>query len=285
MDRLEAEIRVSGHENETDKSADKKKNVNEPSVDQLERKIEISGHEKDKKELNLKQKLNISEPSVDAIEKVLEVKGHGGEEGKITKKVSVNEPSVNEAEKELRVRGHDNETLSTDDKRILNMEPQVDGRLPYDRFKYGRVMRAEKLKHVEPSFDQLEKMIEIKNGSLNEAPRVNRSDTLPSLDGFHGVLMLDDESALVNDSTRVKPADLDDFKKWMTDQASENRLDRFKRLNDEFETLNRKMEDHDVQRADRDADEDARGKPSEKLKRAIREIEMADRKKRTKTDL
>lgn len=284
MDRLEAEIRVSGHENDTDEPV---KNVNEPSVDQLERKIEISGHEKDKKELNAKkQKLNISEPSVDAIEKVLEVKGHEGEGG-TTKKVFVNEPSVNEAEKELRVRGHDNETLPSSDnnKRILNMEPQVDGRLPYDRFKYGRVMRAEKLKHVEPSFDQLEKMIEIKNGSLNEAPEIRRNDTLPSLDGFHGVLMFDNESALVNDSSRIKPADLDDFKKWMTNQASESRLDRFKRLNDEFETLNRKMEDHDVQRADRDADEEARGKPSEKLKRAIREIEMADRKKRAKTDL
>lgn len=293
-DLLESEIKIKGHENDTISSSKTLKlNVNQPSVDKLEKILEIPGHEKDKKLLPPK-KLNISEPSVDAIEKILKIQGH--ERDKPTAPARLNssliEPSVNEAEKQIKISGHENETISSN--RIFRMEPFVDGRLPYEnrKFKYAQMIeKRQKLKNIEPSNDQLERMIEITNGSLNESPKSNRSDILPSYEGFHGVLMHGDETfqdKLGHNLTSVKPADLDDFKTWMTRQEKENKLDRFKKLHDEFEGMNRKMEDHDEFKTKEDRLSDAENrKRSEKLKRAIREIEkaQADQMRRRKTDL
>lgn len=287
LDRLEAEIKIQGHENETKSRGKSSVNVNEPSVDDLERKIKIPGHDKEKQQV--KQKLNLSEPSVDAVEKVLRVQGHNLSESSSRKRLnaSIIEPSVDDAEKQLKVSGHENETAGN--RRHFKMNPNVDKGMTYDnpRFKYAQMLekRQQKLRHVVPSDDQLEKLIEITNGSLNEAPRINRTDILPSYEGFHGVLMHGDETFLSNNETLTsrKPADLDDFRKWMEKQVNVSKLERFKRLDDEFESLNKKMEDHDEFKR-RDEDKDAA--PREKLKRAIREIELEqEARKKRKIDL
>lgn len=284
VDFLESEIKIKGHENETNSA--RKLNVSEPSVDNLEKILEIPGHEKDKK--NLPKKLNISEPSLDAIEKILKIQGHDKPEPNRLN-ISQMEPSLNEAEKLLKIPGHENETSTNE--RIFRMEPFVDGRLPYEnrKFKYAQMVeKRQKLKNVNPSNDQLEKLIEITNGSLNESPPINRSDILPSYLGFQGVLMHGDETFQEKSGhnlTSVKPADLEDFKTWMSKQENENKLDRFRRLHDEFEGMNRKMKDHDAFKNEQDRASDAENeKRSKMLKRAIMEIEAAE-KRRRKTDL
>lgn len=287
IDEAEKELRVRGHEKDK-KEAPAKLNVNEPSVDDLEKEIKIPGHENDKKE---SKKLNISEPSIDGLEQTIKIQGHE-RDPKEKKAHNISEPSLDEIEKQLQVQGHENDKKAPE--KILNMEPDVgnlDGELLHANPRFDHMKMSTKkqnLTNIEPSNQLLEDIIKIENGSLNEAPKINRSDILPNYEGFHGFLVHGDETFQHDkgndESGKGKPADMDDFNKWLQDQGNESKLDRFKRLNNEFESLSKRMEEHDHDFKTKASSSDLKN-PREKLKRAIKEIEEEEKKRKIKTDL
>lgn len=324
--KLESEIKIRGHENEKNVNGPQKLNITDPSVDDLEKKLRIPGHENEK---NRNPQLNITDPSIDKLVNEVKIPGHENETNLMAnQKLNITGPSVDEIEKELRIKGHENEKpignksnynflsyekyqqylilLNTVIKigKIFKMAPsvdEIDGELIHGnpKFKHHGLKKKigdtkQNLTKIEPSIEFLEKQVKVVNGSLNEQIKINRSDILPNHEGFVGVLARGDETFVVGElNVTRRPADIEDFKTWMQSQEKESKLNRFKRLQNEFENLNKRMDDHDFKPKLKTVEGDKSEKglkkdPNERLAQVIKELEEEEirlKKNSIKTDL
>lgn len=98
--------------------------------------------------------------------------------------------------------------------------------------------------------------------------------------GFHGSVL---NQSNLNDS---KPADLDDYARWIELEKNLSKLSRFKKLHEEitnFESVNLNRERYDVSEEDERIVVEAKLKDhklSKKLELTIQQIEHSERKKK-----
>jgi hypothetical protein len=290
---LEKKIEIAGHENEkvnNNNNNGGRLNISEPSSGDLEDKIKIGGHENDKEEVIADKMKN---PSLEYLEEKIKISGHENDKKEVAG--IMKNPSIESLEEKIKISGHDNEQKS--DVKVKNMEPSMgdlDGELLHANPKF-RHEKKEKgaittvhmnLSNMEPSNDLLENQIKVNHSDnlVNETARINRIDILPNYEGAHGVMMSGDETYVrdaSNDSRTLKPADLDDFKTWMANEDKSSKLNRFKRLAEEFSNLNKHMDDHDFQVINDNLNALRDGKnPGEKLASVIKELEEEETRKR-----
>ena len=180
------------------------------------------------------------------------------------------------------------------------IKPDIIDLDPNDFNKKAKFKRIE-LKHIDPSIDLIEKRIHIQtlptvNTSIARhdiEPRVVDLENMLSINistksvqvpidqlfgeqfhdqiiGFHGAVLN------VSNFNSSKPADLDDYAKWIELEKNLSKLNRFKKLHEEISDFEKKLETR------HDDSEDLividRRKLSKKLELAIKQIENNERK-------
>lgn len=135
------------------------------------------------------------------------------------------------------------------------------------------------------SIDNLKNLVKI---NLENKHEKNQSKVfLPSYEGFHGETYHNLQSFQHGNSKKnkreIKSADINDYKKWLYDGSKISRLERFKKLYDEFSNLNNHVHDHDFNVKNLPSIQ--MEKPLKKLKKTIEEIELEEQRKNLKQEL
>jgi hypothetical protein len=107
----------------------------------------------------------------------------------------------------------------------------------------------------------------------------------PSYQYLHNLMHDGDADGdhLYNSKVNFKPADQDDFSKWLKSQeeSGDNKLERFKRLKDELDKFENKKTLRDTSNSNNNNDDDENKKdPSKKLANTIKMIEKEEEKKK-----
>lgn len=267
-----------------DKLGEKQKlNITDPSENKLEENIKISGHENETIIQN--KKLNVSEPSTDDLESQIKVRGHKLDESQKNVKINVSEPSLESLVKKIKVKGHRLEKPKN--QKIKNMEPNIETHLVDQKLLLKKSNKTEKINitNIDPSINFLENQIKIDHNETTEDN--NLMFILPGYEGFHGAIVHGDESYQhkgngSDETDNEKVADLDDYKKWLENEAKESKLTRFQRLHKEFTVLDNKMGDHDQHVTHK---EHKRVKKLEKTIKEIEEIESKQKSRKHRMDL
>lgn len=274
-------------------------NLSEPSLKELEKELKIPGHQF--KNEHRPYGLNDTQPSVDKIEEKIKIAGHENNKHHDAKNHTLDQPSLDLAEKIIKIDGHENDDKTSSKKRG-NMQPSNDflfGTAPRRSVKARRTNKLKNKGHAEPSIEILEQQISVnKSDRAGHGNRPNRSDILPSYEGFQGVLMGGDETFQVkaNKSKHTpKPADMDDFRSWLKTEEKKSKLSRFKKLKEELTDMEKRIYDGRSKQSHTTSSSvgsvayvhGKRENFKERLDMVIRELEREEelRKKKIKTDL
>lgn len=110
---------------------------------------------------------------------------------------------------------------------------------------------------------------------------------LPGYQGFHGEIYHNLQAYQHFNQSRekrdVKSADINDYNKWLDDESRTSRLERFKKLYEEFSKLRTHVHDHDFRIKNYSYNQIE--KPLKKLKKTIEHIELEEQRKQLKQEL
>lgn len=135
------------------------------------------------------------------------------------------------------------------------------------------------------SIDNLKNLVKIDFENKYEKKRSRIF--MPSYQGFHGEIYPNFQNFQHKNikiyKREIKSADINDYNRWLYDGSKTSRLERFKKLYDEFSNLNNHAHDHDF---------DVKKKPNiqmekplKMLKKTIEQIELQEKRKDLKQEL
>jgi hypothetical protein len=156
---------------------------------------------------------------------------------------------------------------------VKSIEPSVDLLEKNIQIQHLSTQKVLAYHEIEPRVDDLEKLINI-NISIQQAKSSSRQiygeQFHDQIIGFHGALLS------ISNLNSSRPADLDDYVKWIELEKNLSKLNRFKKLHEEIYKFEKKLETR------RDDSEDLividKKKLSKKLELTIQQIENNERK-------
>jgi cell fate (sporulation/competence/biofilm development) regulator YlbF (YheA/YmcA/DUF963 family) len=213
---------------------------------------------------------------------------NGAKEVLVKQKLNISDPSVDYLENIIQVKMQTSQ-FDDNNKQIHRFEPDIE--------------KLEAKLH-----DNMKKESSNEKKDDDKEKRGHDRAILPGYEGFHGVIMHDNEAYLhenpdLNEdgdlNKKAKVADIDDYKKWLANEEKQSRLDRFKNLQNEISRLEKKMHRRGLSiskrsiKTIRSVEEHVGNeksinsieKANEKLALIIKEIEQAEKRKNQKNDL
>jgi hypothetical protein len=178
-----------------------------------------------------------------------------------------------------------NMILCNNNSQIKGMEPSIN--LLEKQIQVNKSMTNITNKHerheIEPRAEDLDQLIKINKKKVTSQNETNIKKNAENYGeymhdqviGFHGANLSNNKNLMnLNDS---KPADLDDYSKWIELEKNLSKLNRFKRLHQEISNLEKNI-DYKEDRLVVDNRKQNKKKLSAKLEMTIQQIEHGERK-------
>lgn len=135
------------------------------------------------------------------------------------------------------------------------------------------------------SIDNLNNLVKINFENKYEKKRLRAF--LPSYQGFHGEIYHNQQAFkhenIIKERRTERSADINDYNRWLEDENKISRLERFKKLYEEFSKLGTHSHDHDFKVKNENNTQIEQ--PLIKLKKTIKKIEEEEQRKHLKHEL